>query len=75
MILAEYIFYEVDNSIYIAIAVTQKLVDDRFKEKLNFLAENDKWSYNRGTSKKVPADWLAWVRSKQAIDYRVDKEE
>tara|TARA_B100000212_G_scaffold342317_1_gene328822 strand:- start:3659 stop:4549 length:891 start_codon:yes stop_codon:yes gene_type:complete len=33
---------EVDNSIYIAIAVTQKLVDDRFKEKLTFLAENDK---------------------------------
>ena len=33
---------EVDNSIYIAIAVTQKLVDDRFKEKLTFLSKNDK---------------------------------
>ena len=33
---------EIDNSIYIAIAVTQQLIDNRFKEKLIYLSENDK---------------------------------
>ena len=33
---------EIDNSIYIAIAVTQQLIDNRFKEKLFYLSENDK---------------------------------
>ena len=33
---------EVDNSIYIAIAVTQQLIDNRFKEKLIYLSKNDK---------------------------------
>ena len=33
---------EIDNSIYIAIAVSQRLIDSRFKNKLVYLAENDK---------------------------------
>lgn len=33
---------EIDNSIYIAIAVSQKLIDSRFKNKLIYLAKNDK---------------------------------
>ena len=33
---------EIDNSIYIAIAVCQKLIDSQFKDKLIYLSENDK---------------------------------
>ena len=33
---------EIDNSIYIAIAVCQKLINSQFKNKLIYLSENDK---------------------------------
>jgi len=33
---------EVNNSIYIAISITRKLVDQQFNEKLEFLSKNDK---------------------------------
>ena len=33
---------ESDNSIYTAIAISQILIDSRFKEKLIYLSENDK---------------------------------
>ena len=33
---------EADNSIYTAIAITQILIDSRFKNKLFYLSENDK---------------------------------
>ena len=33
---------EVNNSIYIAISITRKLIDKRYKNNLDFLSKNDK---------------------------------
>ena len=33
---------EIDNSIYTAIAISQKIIDNKFKNKLIYLSQNDK---------------------------------